>query len=93
MEKQESEGKLADQEQDDSVEKGSDGDVLVECIHCGNQPCVAIELEPMLLSILETYQDIKTKRQIRFQMYTDTIRYIHGPELGKGVRKSPQAVL
>ena len=43
----------------------------------------------MLVSVLETYGEIKSKKQIRFQMYSDTIRYIHGPGLVKGVRKKP----
>ena len=57
------------------------------CRHCDNHPCVTVELNPVLQSILDTYRDIKTNRQIRYMMYTDSIRYIHGHSLGPDVRK------
>ena len=89
MESQELKRKSEDEKQDESEEKRGEDDIMLECIHCGNQPCVVTELEPMFTSILQTYGDIKSNKQIRFQMYSDTIRYIHGPGLGKGVRKKP----
>jgi hypothetical protein len=63
------------------------------CNHCDSEPCVVFELEEMLLSLLECYRDIKTKKQIRFAMYRDSVKHIHGPGLGKGVRKKlPQCL-
>ena len=79
----------------ESQHKGDEDKVLCpdaedtneQCIHCGNQPCLVPELETMLMSILDTYEGWKSKKQIRFRMYSDTIKFLHGPGLGKGVRK------
>ena len=57
------------------------------CKFCGNHPCSALELEEMLGSIVETYQGIKSNKQMRYIMYTDSTKYIYGTGLGKGVRK------
>ena len=57
------------------------------CKFCGNHPCSALELEEMLGSIVETYQGIKSNKQMRYIMYTDSTKYIFGTGLGKGVRK------
>ena len=57
------------------------------CNDCGNQPCVVKELEEILLSLFHTYEGWKSKKQIRFRMYSDSIKFLHGPGLGKGVRK------
>ena len=58
-----------------------------DCKHCDNHPCVTEELKPMLLSILEAYAGIKSNKQIRYLMYTDSVKLIFGTALGKGVRK------
>ena len=57
------------------------------CQVCDNEPCIAIELEQMLMSIFHTHRDSKTNREIRFTMYTNSVKEIYGPSLGKGVRK------
>ena len=57
------------------------------CDHCDNQPCTVSELDPMLISILQTYEGWKSNKQIRFRMYSDAIKSLHGTGLGKGVRK------
>ena len=62
-------------------------DEEIECKHCGNHPCILRELDPLLVSILDTYGEWKTNKQIRFHMYTETVKVIFGPALGKGVRK------
>ena len=48
-----------------------------DCKYCDNLPCVADDLKPMLVSIVETYTGIKTNRQMRFIMY-DEISHHHG---------------
>ena len=65
----------------------------VQCCDCGNHPCVVIDLEEMLVSILHTYEGWKSKKQICFQMYSDSIKFIHGPGLGKEVRKKMPSCL
>ena len=68
-------------------------DVEDGCNHCGNNPCMSVELDPLFQSILQTYGGWKTNKEIRFQMYTDAIKSVYGPGLGKGVRKRhPQCV-
>ena len=62
-------------------------DPIVECRHCGNHPCFGIEMEPFLITIVDTYSDCKTNKQLRFMMYSAATKHIHGPGLGKGVRK------
>ena len=62
-------------------------DPIVECRHCGNHPCFGIEMEPLLISIVDTYSDWKSNKQVRFLMYSAATKHIHGPGLGKGVRK------
>lgn len=62
-------------------------DIVKECIHCGNHPCVSFDLQPSLASILETYGEWKTKKQVRYLMYCEAVREIFGTGLGKGVRK------
>ena len=63
------------------------GEVVKECSHCGNHPCILGEIEPLLVSILETYGEWKSKKEVRFKMYAESTTHIHGPGLGKGVRK------
>ena len=58
-----------------------------DCKYCDNHPCLADDLKPMLVSIAETYSGIKTNRQLRFIMYGDATKSVHGTGLGKGVRK------
>ena len=62
MESQELKRKSEDEKQDESEEKRGEDDIMLECIHCGNQPCVITELEPMLISILQTYGEIKSNK-------------------------------
>ena len=70
-------------------ERGDEGggEGLEWCRYCGNHPCYVQELDGMLVSIVDTYGGWKTNKQIRFKMYSDSIRFIHGSSLGKGVRK------
>ena len=68
-------------------EEKEDKDIEKECKQCGNHPCVGIELEPMLSSILQTYGDWKTNKQVRYLMYCDAVKFIYGIGLGKGVRR------
>ena len=72
---------------DEDEEEKVDGDVVVECSHCSNHPCILGEIEPLLISILETYREWKYNKQVRFKMYAEATTHIHGPGLGKGVRK------
>ena len=81
---------------DKGKEEEEDKDVVVtsECPHCGNHMCVIREIEPLLVSILETYGECKTRKQVHFKMYSDVTMYIYGPGLGKGVRKKlPSCVI
>ena len=57
------------------------------CIHCQEDPCVAVGLSSMLNTIQYTYMGWKTNKQVRFIMYTECVKSIHGPCLGKGVRR------
>ena len=57
------------------------------CRYCENDPCVSEEHLNMLASLFDTYRDWKTNRQIRFCMYSNCVKAIHGPGLGRGVRK------
>ena len=56
------------------------------CSFCEIDPCIITELDDMLNEILMEYRDSKKNRQIRYIMYTESIRYIHG-YLRKGNRK------
>ena len=56
------------------------------CGFCECDPCIITELDDMLNAILMEYRDSKSNREIRYCMYTDSIRYIHG-YLGKGNRR------
>ena len=57
------------------------------CTICGYDPCVRLELEEMLISIVQSYNDVKANKQIRFCMYTSVVRHIHSCNLRKGVKK------
>ena len=94
-----SEANLTNESNDADKAEGARGENLKEdnskdiCIHCGNNPCMALELYPMLRSILQTYGGWKTNKQICFRMYSDVIKAVHGPSLGKRDRKRhPQCV-
>ena len=56
------------------------------CCFCESDPCVVTELEDMLNEILMEYRDSKSNKEIRYCMYTDSVRYMHG-YLGRGNRK------
>ena len=73
-----------DEEAEAGETGGNDDDV---CQYCGNQPCYVLELKPMFLAIMQAYQDDKTHKQLRFQMYTESVKCIFGTGLGVGVRK------
>ena len=45
-----------------------------------------MELKDRLNAILMAYHDSKTNKQIRYCMYTDSVKQMHG-YLGKGTRK------
>ena len=72
---------------DKQEEEDKDVVVASKCPHCGNHPCVIREIEHLLVSILETYGEWKTKKQVCFKMYSHATMYIHGLELGRGIRK------
>ena len=57
------------------------------CTICGQDPCIRLELEEMLVSIVQTFRGVKSNKQIQFYIYTNAVRYIYGGSLGKGVRK------
>ena len=40
----------------------------------------------MFVAIMQVYQD-KTHKQLRFKMYTESVKSIHGSGLGVGVSK------
>ena len=58
-----------------------------ECPHCDSDPCVAKEMYPNFLTISTIFCDTKSNKQMRFQMYKEATKFIHGPGLGKGVRR------
>ena len=58
-----------------------------ECKYCGDNPCCFIELKPHLMSMLLIHGETKTNNQMRYYMYTEMTKFIHGPGLGKGVRR------
>ena len=72
-----------EEEDEDATEPGTN----TVCKHCGNHPCWSSVLEPSFLSIVDTYRDWKTHKQLRFLMYSDAIKTIYGPGLGKGNRR------
>ena len=76
---------LVDKDAEEGVNEFDDP--IVECRHCGNHPCFGIEMEPLLLSILQTYGEWKSSKQVRFLVYGEATKHIHGTGLGKGVRK------
>ena len=57
------------------------------CPHCLVDPCWEKEIEPMLLSLVEVYSGRMENHKLRFKMYSDAVKFIHGTGLGKGVRK------
>lgn len=61
------------------------------CDDCERDPCVLVELQEVLSSILDSYRDEKTNRQIRFMMYQDAIRFIYGSGLCRYNRKRAPA--
>ena len=64
-----------------------------KCNYCGNQPCIIKDLEETLISVKETYGDWNSNKNLRFRMYSECIKHIHGPGLGKGIRKKlPQCL-
>ena len=80
---------------DETPNEGKDGKVAtnwVVCMYCQRDPCIAEGLNTMLHSMLDLYRGWKTNRQVRFFMYTQSATCIHGPCLGKGVRKSYPSV-
>ena len=72
------EGEGGDEERNEGTES---------CRYCGNHPCFVAELDEMLVSIVDTYSTFKSNKQIRFKMYSDSVRFIYGSSLGKGMRK------
>ena len=73
-------------EETDDIEENEEAKETDYCSICESDPCIISELDDMLNEILIEYRDTKTNREIRYCMYTDSIRYIHG-YLGKGNRK------
>ena len=57
------------------------------CEHCKANCCLAIEMQTMLLSLRKCYGRRSDNKKVRFKMYSDAVKYIHGPGLGKGVHK------
>ena len=58
-----------------------------ECPQCESDPCVAKVLYPNFLTINTIFGDTKTNKQMRFHMYKEATKFVHGPGLGKGVRR------
>ena len=54
-----------------------DPHVSPSCSHCNNHPCVREDLQPTLISILQTYRECKTNKQVRFTMYREATKFIH----------------
>ena len=76
----------------DGENSGGKGNDNVEekgtvCPYCGNDPCWAVELHPVLMSIKDIYGGRVENKTVRFKMYTESVKSIHGTCLGKGVRK------
>ena len=88
MEDDKSNNKLADEK-----DKSNNTDDCRVCLHCAVHPCWKEEMEPVMLSLVEIYGGRMENRKLRFKMYSDAVKHIHGPGLGKGVRKQlPECV-
>ena len=57
------------------------------CPHCHLDTCWKEEIEPTLLSLVEIYGGYMENRKVRFKLYSEAVKSIHGTCLGKGVRK------
>ena len=44
-------------------------------------------MQPMLLFLLKIHGGRLENKKILFKMYSDTVKFIHGPGIGKGVCK------
>ena len=69
---------------DDEETTGNEDKV---CKYCGYEPCVVLELRGMLEAMVQEYSGEKTNKQIRYKMYTDSVKHVYGSGLGVGVRK------
>ena len=69
------------------VTKTQEEDGPEDCVHCETCPCVAKDLYHNFSTICLIFEDSKTNKQLRFLMYREATKVIHGPGLGKGVRK------
>ena len=68
--------------------KGSEGnDEISVCPHCFVDPCWGKEIEPVLLSLVKVYGGMMENRKLRFKMYFEAVKFIHGTCLAKGMRK------
>ena len=63
------------------------GDESSFCPHCFVDPCWEEEIVPVMLSLVENYGGYMENRKLRFKMYCEAVKIIHGTCLGKGVRK------
>ena len=68
-------------------EEDEESESRIPCRFCDNHPCLSKDLEDQLVSIMETYGGYESNKKVRFRMYSQCITHIHGPGLGKGVRK------
>ena len=74
--------------EDSGGENGSNGgDESNVCLHCFTDPCWEQEIEPAMLSLVEVYGGYMANRKLRFKMYSEAVKTIHGTCLGKGVQK------
>ena len=48
------------------------------CHFCDRDPCLAVEMEPMLFGWFHTLRSHKTNREIRYQLYVNSVREIYG---------------
>ena len=55
-----------------------------DCIYCDNHPYLIIEAQAMLVSILHTNREWKTNKQVRFLIYAEATKLMHGAGLGVG---------
>ena len=93
MEGNKTNNKQVDEKDKGKEPKGERKDDCGVCRYCDVDPCWGKEMEPVMISLLKIYGGRLENRKLRFKMYCDAVKHIHGPGLGKGVRKQlPECV-
>jgi hypothetical protein len=78
-----------EEDKEEEEEEDADEPPAVRCVLCDNSPCIlrqGLYDDLVLLSVNMTensYETVYTNKQVRFEMYREATRYIHG-YLGKG---------